>query len=101
MRTRPPTSVFYRLGSRCVAAEKTEEMRCLYEKRLIAGVATLAVIGLSSSLALAIDTRNYSPSQAFNGNDGYQSGENPYKSGGGTATNTRCKRVVNGRCRSY
>ena len=61
---------------------------------LAAGVAAALLLGASPSLS---EKKGYSPSQAFNGNGGYQTGENPFKVGGGAAY-PRCKRIANGRC---
>ena len=40
----------------------------------------------------------YTPSQVFNGNDGYQTSMNPYKAGGGIAYNTHCSYAY-GKCK--
>ena len=62
----------------------------------------LMTAGLICGVAQAAPQPGYSPSQAFNGNNGYQTGSNPYVVGGGVAKRpSRCTRYVNGRCTRY
>ena len=63
--------------------------------------ATLLAFGLATGEASArggMRGLGYSPSQVFNGNDGYQTSMNPYKPGGGIAYNTHCSYAY-GKCK--